>query len=195
MSSSKSILPGQAKPKTGLILLSCCALITALTVSGCSYPRKLELTETRYAARPSIYPIELYLGEVIQPHLEIAVIESRGYVDDTDYSSAKMMEDLQSEARKIGGDAVHQIRVLTKRVSGYTLDERTPFISWKQGKYPLHFMRGTAIIYASGLPGALATGEGFEIEDESSEESSEGGEGSDEEKPTSPETPDAPPDS
>ena len=143
-----------------LLLGAICALW------GCSGPRMYRLDSTVYPRRPSIYPIDVYQGEILQAHREIAIIESSAFPDDDDETRVRQLEELRKKARKPGGDDIEQVRILTKQVKGYTIDERTPFPSWKQGIYPLYFMRGTVIIYESSLPGAVATGSGFQSAEE-----------------------------
>ena len=148
-------------------LLSLCAL----GLSACAGPRMVLLDDQEYPPRPSIYPIEVFDGKVIEAHREIAVIESTGYPDDTDETLLRQLEEMKRKVRKLGGDAIQDIRLLNKEISGFTIDERTPFPSWKQGEYPLYFLRGTAIIYEAGLPGAVSEGsvfsfinEGFDLD-------------------------------
>lgn len=147
------------------------ALSACLALSACSGPRMKSLTTADYDRRPSIYPIEVFTNEVSQPYREIAIIETSAYADDTDESRILQLEELRKKARTLGADAVQDVRVLTKRVKGFTADERTPFPSVRQGEYPTYFMRGTAIIFESSLPGSVAKKRGFtiRIEDEALE--------------------------
>lgn len=141
--------------------------LAALAAVGCSGPRTLMLDETNYRRRPSNYWIDVWDAPALQPHREIAVIESSPRASDDDASLWEMVEELKAKARRLGGDAVQDIRLLQKEVRGLTIDERTPFPSWKQGRYPLHFLRGTAIVYESSLPGAVGNAVGFKLlEDE-----------------------------
>jgi hypothetical protein len=142
-----------------MIRFSLSRLFTALTLLGllgpalgCSTgPRMKWLTEERYPPRPSIYPIEIFAGQVQRPHREIALIESRAYDIDDVYTREAQLEQLQEKARELGADAVDNLRILAKRVHGYTIDERAPAPAFKQGEYPLFFMRGRAIIYEASL--------------------------------------------
>lgn len=138
-----------------------CASIIGLVATACSGPRMLKLDNTSYPRRPSIYPIDIYIGDVGQPHRDIAVIESTAYAHDDEEGRRKQIEELKKEARRLGADAVQDVRILDKKVSGYTVDERVPIPAWKQGDYVLYFMRGKAVIYESSLPGAVQTGKGF----------------------------------
>jgi len=137
------------------------AILLVICWTGCGGPRMKKLDETNYRRRPAKYPIDVYVGQVPQTHRDLAVIESTAYATNDDPVLIKQKEELKREARDIGADAVEDVRVLKKEIKGYTIDERTPFNSWKQGEYPLYFLRGTAIVYESGLPGAIGPGEGF----------------------------------
>lgn len=134
-----------------------------LVSMACGGPRSLRLDPTLYPRRPRIYPIEIYDGEVDQPHREIEIIESSASTGDDDRTRVEQVEELRRHARRVGADALENIRILVKEVKGYSFDERTPFPAWKQGEFPLYFMRATAIIYESSLPGSVAEGRGFTL--------------------------------
>jgi uncharacterized protein YbjQ (UPF0145 family) len=129
--------------------------LASITLSGCFGPRMQRLDEAKYPRRPSMYPIELYISEAFQPNRKIAIIESTAFPVDTDEARWEAIGELEDKARRLGADAIEDLHLHTKRVQGFTADERTPFPSIKQGYYELFFMRGTAIIYESSLPGAL----------------------------------------
>lgn len=148
------------------MLLRSCSLCSAVILASvmltaCGGPRSKMLDDGKYRARPRNYPIDIYVGKVLESHREIAIIDSTGYPTDNEASREKEIEELKRKARAMGGDAIHDVRLLTKEIKGYTIDERTPFPSWKQGDYPLYFIRGVVITYESGLPGAVASGKGF----------------------------------
>lgn len=147
-----------------LAAIALCAL-----VSACAGPRMKRLDTAEYPRRPSIYPIEVYSGQVNQSYRDIAIIESTAYADDTDPNRVAQIEELKKKARRLGADAIQQIRVLTKQVKGFTADERTPFPSVKQGSFPLYFMRAEAIIFESSLPGSVARGNGFAMKNSEEE--------------------------
>lgn len=136
-------------------------LLASLALTACGGPRSKILDESKYRPRPRTYPIDIYVGKVLESHREIAIIDSTGYPTDNEASRKKEIEELKRKARAMGGDAIHDVRLLTKEIKGYTIDERVPFPSWKQGDYPLYFMRGVVIAYESGMPGAVASGKGF----------------------------------
>ncbi len=140
------------------------AVVMVSLLVGCGGPRQKMLDTAEHRRRPANYPVDIYEGKVIESNREIAIIDSTAYgvnPNDDVKTRDKQLDELRTKARTIGADAVHDIRILTKRIEGYTIDERTPFPSWKQGEYPLYFIRGTAIAYASGLPGAVAAGKGY----------------------------------
>lgn len=141
--------------------LNALLLLASFALVACGGPRSKILDEGKYRARPRTYPIDIYVGKVLESHREIAIIDSTGYPTDNEASRKKEIEELKRKARAMGGDAIHDVRLLTKEVKGYTIDERVPFPSWKQGDYPLYFMRGVVITYESGMPGAVASGKGF----------------------------------
>ncbi|MBI1784744.1 hypothetical protein HYR69_06325 [Candidatus Sumerlaeota bacterium] len=144
-------------------------LVFLLLAAGCGGARMKILDHGKFKRRPSIYPIDLYEGKVIESHREIAIIDSTAYPsnpNDDPKTKEKMFSELKIRARKVGADAVHDVRILTKRIEGYTIDERAPFPAWQQGEYPLYFLRGTAIAYESGMPGAVAKGSGYNAEPE-----------------------------
>lgn len=131
-----------------------CALLIAaigLTAACATGPRTHRLADHRYPARPSIYPIEIFAGRVQRPHVEIAVIESQAYDIDDEITREAQLEQMREKARAMGADAVDSLRILAKRVHGYTIDERAPAPTFKQGETPLFFMRGRAIVYQATL--------------------------------------------
>lgn len=148
------------RPRAPLPLLGF-AFLAGTILAGCGGPRSLHLTEDRYPPRPEGYPVDVFVGEVEQSHRTIARIDTTGRPADDEPSRLAQLEELKARAREVGADAVHEVRLLTKRVRGLTTDERTPFRAWKQGEYPLYFMRGEAIVYESGLPGSISRTEGF----------------------------------
>jgi hypothetical protein len=126
----------------------------------------LRLDEGEFRRRPSNYPIDIFVGRVIESHREIAIVDSTAYPTDDEATRVRQLDELRVRARKLGGDAIHDVRILTKNIKGYTIDERTPFPVLKQGEYPLYFVRGVVVAYESGLPGAVSSSEGFTDEPE-----------------------------
>ncbi len=128
--------------------------ITLLASLACHTPSLKRLTTTHFPPKPNSAPIDLYVGTVSQHHIEVAIIQSRSYASKDENTKARQLEELKRLARKLGADAVQEIRLLTKRAQGYVIDDRVPFPAWKQGKYNLYFLRGTAIRYTENSPAA-----------------------------------------
>ena len=128
--------------------------ITLLASLACHTPSLKRLTTIHFPPKPKSAPIDLYVGTVSQHHIEVAIIQSRSYASKDENTKARQLEELKRLARKLGADAVQEIRLLTKRAQGYAIDDRVPFPAWKQGKYNLYFLRGTAIRYTENSPAA-----------------------------------------
>jgi hypothetical protein len=122
-----------------------------LSLACTTGPRTRKLTDQTFPPRPSIYPIEMFAGRVQRPHVGIAIIESQAYDIDDVITREAQLEQLEEKARELGADAVDGLRILAKQVHGYTVDERAPAPSVKQGEYPLFFMRGRALVYQASL--------------------------------------------
>lgn len=141
------------------------ALAFAASLAGCGGPRTFMVGDETFKRRPPVYPVDVYVGEVVETNRKIAIVESTAYPADDEPTRLKQIEEMKSRARVLGADAIEDLRVLTKRVRGFTVDERTPFLAWKQGEFPLYFMRGTAIAYESGIPGRIGAGVGYTDEE------------------------------
>ncbi len=122
-------------------------LIAALFLSGCAGRQVYRLTDKKFPPKPPEAQIDLYLGKVSRPHIEIARIDSRSYESKDDATKQKQMEHLKKRARKLGADAVHDVQLLSKKVRGMESDPNTPFPSLRPGRYKLYFLRGTAITF------------------------------------------------
>jgi uncharacterized protein YbjQ (UPF0145 family) len=79
--------------------------------------------------------------------MRVAIIQSTSYANKDEKTKARQLEEMKRIARKLGADAVQEIHLLTKKAQGYVMDGRPPLPAWKQGKYNLYFLRGTAIRY------------------------------------------------
>lgn len=132
------------------VFLIVAALVASLGACATG-PRTKRLTKQQFTPRPSIYPIEMFAGRVVRPYTEIALIESQSYDIDDEITREAQLEQLKVKARELGADAVDNLRILAKQVRGYTIDERAPAPAFKQGQYPLFFMRGRAIVYQASL--------------------------------------------
>jgi uncharacterized protein YbjQ (UPF0145 family) len=114
---------------------------------GCSHANYKMLTDTKLKAKPKNFDVELFVGKIERPYKPIAIVQSKSYDNKFEDTKIKQMEELKEIARKLGADAVHNIRMLDNSVSGYVIDYQVPFLSWKQGKYQLYFLRGEAVVY------------------------------------------------
>jgi hypothetical protein len=132
------------------------ALATALVLAGCARPRMELLTDKDYPPRPPSFEMPLYEGEVQTPHEVIAYLDSAWVEDVTTSTKTLMIEDLQKRARRVGADAVMNVRMLTGSVRGWVPDPQTPFRSFRQGWKDRYFLRGEAVRFK---PLLIETGE------------------------------------
>jgi len=132
----------------------------ALALAGSSATRIHPLVEERIAAKPRDFEVRLFIRKVEEPFREIAIIDSPPLPSRDEQAREKSLRAIQRAARRLGADAVHDMRPLKLRVRGMVVDERVPFRAYQQGEYELYFWRGTAILYttpqdsASAAPGA-----------------------------------------
>lgn len=117
-----------------------------LLAAGCGGVRMKWLTEERPAPLPDHAPVEIYVGRIEPSPIQIAIIETTASPYNDEQARREQLEQLRRRARRVGANAVQDTRILAKDVRGFTLDERTPFFSWRQGRYALYFMRGTAVV-------------------------------------------------
>lgn len=131
------------------------AILCTALFAACTGPRTHRFDAAVHAPLDPDEPVDLYIGELSGPHEALAVIETdaASYVDDT--VKQRQMDQLRAKARRLGANAVYDVQILPKRVKGFTVDERTPFPSWRQGRYELYFMRGTAVSVAGQEPGSF----------------------------------------
>ena len=127
-------------------------LVTALlavwlvgTLTACAGPRMKRLSDKRYERIPTDQPVDVYVGKLAEVTAELAIIESSPYPFVDDEVKLEQIEELRRKTRRLGGNAVQDVRILAKVIRGFVVDERTPFTSWKQGTYEVYFMRGTAV--------------------------------------------------
>lgn len=146
-------MPMNPAPK--FLRLFAMGLLAATILTACSGPRMQRLSENRYPALPGNVPVDLYLDEIELPHEPLATIETHAveYVDDE--VKLAQMEELRAKARRLGANGVQNVRILAKKIKGFTADEQTPFASWRQGRYQLYFMRGDAIRIEEQEPNTL----------------------------------------
>ena len=122
-------------------------LIPVILIAGCTATPMQRLTTLRFQPTPKDQPVKLYNSDVTEPHIKLAQIQS--FADssrDTETKRAQLL-DLTERARRIGADAVVNVRQLENRVRGMVVDEKVPFRSYQQGRYEMYFLRGVAIRY------------------------------------------------
>lgn len=112
---------------------------------ACGGPQMKLLTEQPLRPLDRNAKIEIFIGEIKPPYQEVAIIESDAYSFVDNEKKKLQVDQLREKARGLGANAVQNVHILTKRVKGYTIDERVPFTAWQQGEYELYLMRGTAI--------------------------------------------------
>ncbi|HOE94946.1 MAG TPA: hypothetical protein PK847_00030 [Candidatus Sumerlaeota bacterium] len=138
------------------LLPACCCLAAALILAGCAGPRMKRLSDERYPPEHPDTEIGVYIGELDRELDEIAIIESDAYAFVDDEIKRRQIEQLQAKARKLGANAVQDVRILAKVIKGFIADEAVPFTAWKQGEYELFFMRGVAVRAADVEPADFA---------------------------------------
>jgi hypothetical protein len=121
------------------------ALLILSLLFSCSAYTIHRLDGTKYKPKPRNADITIYAGKIDRPHVKIAIIDSETFPDKSDATKLKQLEQLKMAARKLGADAVEDVRLLTQKARGYVVDERVPLPAWKQGEYELYFLRGVAI--------------------------------------------------
>jgi len=105
------------------------------------------LTSLRFPPTPVDQQVKLYNSDISETHIKLAQIQS--FADssrDTETKRAQLV-DLTKRARRMGADAVVNVRQLENRVRGMVVDEKVPFRSYQQGRYEMYFLRGVAIKY------------------------------------------------
>lgn len=123
------------------------ALIALVYCFGCASGNYKKLTDEKYKVKPKGYDLEVFVNKVESPHKVIAVVQSKSYDNKYELTKTKQVEQIKKVAKKIGADAVQNIHLLENKAHGYVIDYHVPFLSFKQDKYKLYFLRGEAIIY------------------------------------------------
>ena len=113
--------------------------LSLVLTAGCGGPRTHYLSEHKYKALDAQSEIDVYVGTIEPPYEELAIVDSEAFAYVDDQVKQQQLDQIKRKARRLGGNAVHDVRILTKKVQGYTLDERTPFTSWASGTLRLVF--------------------------------------------------------
>lgn len=150
--------------RPGLVMTLGLAFLVAV---GCGGPQVKSLLEERLDPLARDAKVDVYVGKINPPYIEVAIIESSSnpFVDDG--IKMQQIEQLKQKARKLGANTIQDVHILAKHIEGYTMDERVPFTAWQQGKYNLYFMRGMAVKVPDALPSdvqAARPKEGWVIE-------------------------------
>jgi len=127
------------------LLLPALAAVAAL--SACAGPTHRMIAERDYPPNPDIEAVRLFVGEVIDPHVRIAWVNSYPSEEKTAAEKRRQLEDLRARAAELGADAIMDVMLLKERRRGYVPDPAVPFTAWEQGERNLWFLRGVAIRY------------------------------------------------
>ncbi len=120
-------------------------LIIAFSVTSCASRKVHRLTDQKFEPTPQNQEVKLFVNAVRRPHIQLAYIDSfYDSADDTEVLK-RQLADIRKKARKLGADAIVNVRQLNSEVRGFTVDESVPFKSYEQGEYELTFVRGTAV--------------------------------------------------
>ncbi len=122
------------------------AVLALATISGgCSNTRVHPITDQEFQPARNVEQVKMYLGVVDRPHVQLAFVNSFPDSDKTVAIKRDQLRDLQKRAADLGADAVMDVRLLTEKHRGMTVDPTVPFRAWKQGDFDLYFLRGVAI--------------------------------------------------
>ena len=125
------------------------------TVYSLSYQQKQALFKKFKNTNPTKEDIKLFVTRVDEPHIDIARIESFAWTEPSAERKRAQLEDLIRRARRIGGEAVVDIREYKNIVQGMIEDEVTPFPSPTQETTERTFYRGVVIRYVDTQEEAL----------------------------------------
>lgn len=126
-------------------------LLFIVVFSGCANYRIYRISDQKFPKKPEEFDVELFLGQLKTPVIEIAVIDSFTAPEMTDLVKEKQMLHLRAIARDLGADAVHKVRIEEEGLKAFVKDEKVPFKAWKQGAYKVYFLRGTAVKYTTDI--------------------------------------------
>jgi hypothetical protein len=118
-----------------------------LAAAGCASRTVYRLTDEKFRPTPANQEIKLYVTDVAQKYQPIGWVQSRSAPDREPKTKNAQLKYIVSEARKIGADAIVNVRMLRNKVRGAIADEAVPLPAWQQGEYERYFMRGLAIRY------------------------------------------------
>ena len=133
--------------KQPIVKIFCAAILSVAIFTGCARPTMERLTGEEFDRKAKDASVDLYIGTYDGYYEPVAILNSISLPEKDNLAKDQQLEYLKKEARKLGADAIHEIRLLPREVRGYVQDENVPFRSWKQGVYYVYFLRGTAIRY------------------------------------------------
>jgi hypothetical protein len=125
------------------------ALAFGALIVGCSATNVHRLTEEKYPRKGKDSEVKLYINAVSEKHVPIALVNSFAAGEDTPEIRRLQLQDIQKRSRKLGADAVMNVRSLKNKGRGMVPDDDVPFSAVKPGKYTQYFLRGTAIVYVT----------------------------------------------
>ncbi|HUT22763.1 MAG TPA: hypothetical protein VM492_00305 [Sumerlaeia bacterium] len=145
--------------------------LLAVLACACAGPRVRRLTDFEYMPKAPDAAIDLFIGKLTRPYEPIAIADSERYAlqdyekkTRTEAAQAqntiqkeRMLADLEKRARRLGGDAVQDVRLLRVKIRGVVRDPRVPVPgAWTQGYAYRYFLRGEVVRYVQevGLPPA-----------------------------------------
>lgn len=99
----------------------------------------------RFPPKVSAEEVRLYVTPVRRPHIEVAYVQSFADISQDTETRRAQLRELRETARRVGADAVMEVRQMKNQVRGFVQDERTPFRSYTQDRYDMHFFRGIAV--------------------------------------------------
>ncbi len=122
--------------------------ILAVVLSGCSNRRYFYLATEEWPPTPPDQEIRLYVNPLVRPHVEVAHVQSFKDTETDSETRRRQLAQMRETARSLGADAIMDIRQMEGEVRGLVIDEMVPFRAYRQGRYPLYFLRGTAVRFA-----------------------------------------------
>ena len=122
-------------------------LIVTGFLLACGAKKVHYLSEQRFSPTPESEEIKLFVNDVQRPHVALAVVESFSRRETDTETKRQQLLDLRQRARDLGADAIVNVRFLNNEIRGFVVDEAVPFRSYRQGRYEMYFLRGTAIKY------------------------------------------------
>lgn len=119
--------------------------LLAVVLSGCSNRRYYYLATEDFPPTPADQEVRLYVNPLVRPHIEVAYVHSFMDTETDSETRRRQLQQMSETARSLGADAIMDIRQMTGEVRGMVIDEAVPFRAYRQGSYPLYFLRGTAV--------------------------------------------------